>query len=285
MSENVSNSAVFTATDLTVGYERRREGRKREAVRAASVTGCESGEGAAAVVSGINIKIERGQTVCLIGPNGSGKTTALRTVTGQLRELGGSMTICGRPLAGMSEKERAKYISVVLTERISPELMTCRDIVSMGRYPYTGRMGLLREDDRAKVDEAIAMVNASDIADRQLTQTSDGQRQRIMLARAICQEAALIVLDEPTSFLDIRYKLEILTVLKRLARERGTGVLMSVHELELARAVADYVICFKNGRVFAEGAPDDIFKDELISELYDLDMKSYDECFKNVNIM
>ena len=240
---------------------------------------------AAAVVSGINIKIARGKTVCLIGPNGSGKTTALKTITGQLRELGGSMSICGRPLSGMSEKERAKYISVVLTEKISPELMTCRDIVSMGRYPYTGRMGLLRNEDRAKVDEALEMVNASDIADRQFSMTSDGQRQRIMLARAICQESALIVLDEPTSFLDIRYKLEILTVLKKLARERGTGVLMSVHELELARAAADYVICFKNGRVFAEGAPDEIFDDRLISELYGLDMNSYDECFRNVNIM
>ncbi len=270
---------VFTAEDLSVGYERTHKGRMPGRKR--SRTECS----ASAVVSGINIKIARGRTVCLIGPNGSGKTTALKTITGQLRELGGSMSICGRPLAGMSEKERAKYISVVLTEKISPELMTCRDIVSMGRYPYTGRMGLLRSEDRAKVDEALEMVNASDIADRQFSMTSDGQRQRIMLARAICQESALIVLDEPTSFLDIRYKLEILTVLKKLARERGTGVLMSVHELELARTAADYVICFKNGRVFAEGAPDEIFNDTLISELYGLDMQSYDECFRNINIM
>ena len=281
MSENTlnDNDNIFTAEDLSVGYEKTHKERMTDLKR--SRKGCS----AAAVVSGINIKIARGKTVCLIGPNGSGKTTALKTITGQLRELGGSMSICGRPLSGMSEKERAKYISVVLTEKISPELMTCRDIVSMGRYPYTGRMGLLRSEDRAKVDEALEMVNASDIADRQFSMTSDGQRQRIMLARAICQESALIVLDEPTSFLDIRYKLEILTVLKKLARERGTGVLMSVHELELARAAADYVICFKNGRVFAEGAPDEIFDDRLISELYGLDMKSYDECFRNVNIM
>lgn len=281
MSENIlnDNDNIFTAEDLSVGYEKTHKERMTDLKR--SLTGCST----AAVVSGINIKIARGKTVCLIGPNGSGKTTALKTITGQLRELGGSMSICGRPLSGMSEKERAKYISVVLTEKISPELMTCRDIVSMGRYPYTGRMGLLRSEDRAKVDEALEMVNASDIADRQFSMTSDGQRQRIMLARAICQESALIVLDEPTSFLDIRYKLEILTVLKKLARERGTGVLMSVHELELARAAADYVICFKNGRVFAEGAPDEIFDDRLISELYGLDMNSYDECFRNVNIM
>ena len=281
MSENTlnDNDNIFTAEDLSVGYEKTHKERMTDLKR--SRKGCS----AAAVVSGINIKIARGKTVCLIGPNGSGKTTALKTITGQLRELGGSMSICGRPLSGMSEKERATYISVVLTEKISPELMTCRDIVSMGRYPYTGRMGLLRSEDRAKVDEALEMVNASDIADRQFSMTSDGQRQRIMLARAICQESALIVLDEPTSFLDIRYKLEILTVLKKLARERGTGVLMSVHELELARAAADYVICFKNGRVFAEGAPDEIFDDRLISELYGLDMNSYDECFRNVNIM
>lgn len=273
MSENVYNDAVFTAEDLSAGYcGQGSRGRSN------------AGSGAP-VVSGVNIKIARGETVCLIGPNGSGKTTTLKTITGQLRELGGRMSICGHPLESMSEKERAKYISVVLTEKISPELMTCRDIVSMGRYPYTGRMGLLRDADRAKVDEALAMVNATNIADRQFTQMSDGQRQRVMLARAICQEAALIVLDEPTSFLDIRYKLEILTVLKRLARERGTGVLMSVHELELARAVADYVICFKDGGVFAEGTPGEIFNDELISELYDIDMQSYDACFKDLNIM
>ena len=281
MSENIlyDNDDIFTAEDLSVGYEGTHKGCMPGLKR--SRTEC----GASAVVSGINIKIARGKTVCLIGPNGSGKTTALKTITGQLRKLGGSMTICGRPLAGMSEKECAKYISVVLTEKVSPELMTCRDIVSMGRYPYTGRMGLLRSDDRAKVDEALEMVNASDIADRQFSMTSDGQRQRIMLARAICQESALIVLDEPTSFLDIRYKLEILTVLKKLARERGTGVLMSVHELELARAAADYVICFKDGRVFAEGEPDEIFNDALISELYGLDMDGYDKCFRNINIM
>lgn len=281
MSENVlyDHDNVFTAEDLSVGYERTHRGHMPGLKRGR--TECS----ASAVVSGINIKIERGRTVCLIGPNGSGKTTALKTITGQLRELGGSMSICGMPLAGMSEKERAKYISVVLTEKISLELMTCRDIVSMGRYPYTGRMGLLSGEDRAKVNEALEMVNASDIADRQFSMTSDGQRQRIMLARAICQESALIVLDEPTSFLDIRYKLEILTVLKKLARERGTGVLMSVHELELARAAADYVICFKNGRVFAEGTPDEIFNDTLISELYGIDMQSYDECFRNINIM
>lgn len=267
MQENMIYDNIFTAEDLSAGYGISGEG------------------GSTPVVSGVNIKISRGQIVCLIGPNGSGKTTTLRTVTGQLRELAGRMSVCGRPLAGMTARERARYISVVLTEKVSPELMTCRDIVSMGRYPYTGRIGILRNEDRAKVDEALRMVNASDMADRQFTQMSDGQRQRIMLARAICQESSLIVLDEPTSFLDIRYKLEILTVLKRLAHERGTGILMSVHELELVRAAADYVICFKDGGVFAEGTPGEIFNDELISELYDLDMKNYDKCFSSISIM
>lgn len=265
MSENIIYDNIFTAEELSAGYGT-------------------AGKYAEPVVSGVNIKIARGQIVCLIGPNGSGKTTTLRTVTGQLRKLAGRMSVCGRPLSDMTSKERAKYISVVLTEKISPELMTCRDIVSMGRYPYTGCMGLLRSEDRAKVDEALEMVNASDIADRQFTHMSDGQCQRIMLARAICQESSLIVLDEPTSFLDIRYKLEILTVLKKLARERGTGILMSVHELELAQAVADYVICFKDGGIFAEGTSGEIFNDKLISELYDLDMKSYDKCFSGISI-
>jgi iron complex transport system ATP-binding protein len=252
---------IFTAENMSAGYNGR------------------------TVVSDINISVDSGSIVCLIGPNGSGKSTVLRTVTGQLPLISGDMHICGRPMSEMSEKEIAKYISVVLTDRIDPELMTCRDVVATGRYPYTGRMGLLSAADRKKVDESLEMADALKISEKNFSEISDGQRQRIMLARAVCQEPELMVLDEPTSFLDIRYKLEIMSVLKKLSRRKGMGILMSVHELELVRAAADYVICLKDGGVFAEGTPKEVFRKELIYGLYDIRMDMYDECFKNMKIV
>lgn len=250
-----------------------------------NIKNLQAGYNGNAIISGLDIKLQRGETVCLIGPNGSGKSTVLKTVTGQLARMDGSIDICGIPAESMSAKEIALYISVVLTDRVAPELMTCMDVAAMGRYPHTGRMGLLHASDRKKVAEALEMVNADDIAYRLFNEISDGQRQRVMLARAICQEAALIVLDEPVSFLDIRHKLEIMTVLKRLARAKEAGILMSVHELGLARAVADYVICLKDGGVFAEGSPEEIFRSRLIAELYDLEMAQYDECLQNIKII
>lgn len=233
------------------------------------------------LIRDLNLRVHRGELVCLMGPNGAGKSTVLKTVTGQIPLLEGTMELRGRDLVSMKEQERARLVSVVLTERIRPELMTCREVVEMGRYPYTGRLGLLGREDRLQVEAAMELTDSRQLGELQFSQVSDGQQQRVLLARAICQEPELIVLDEPASFLDIRYKLEIMTVLKRLAAERGTGVLMSVHELDLIRSAADHVICLKEGRVFAGGTPGELFTEELIAELYDIRMESYDPCFED----
>ena len=168
------------------------------------------------LIRDIEIRLNRGEILTLIGPNGAGKSTILKSLTRQLKLVGGTVYLDQKLMSQMPGKEVAQKLAVVTTERIRPELMTCEDIVATGRYPYTGTLGILSEGDWKKVHKAMEMVHALDFKDRDFTEISDGQRQRILLARAICQEPEVIVLDEPTSFLDIRHKLELLSILKKV---------------------------------------------------------------------
>ena len=172
-----------------------------------------------ALIHDICTDIQKGEIVTLIGPNGSGKSTILKSITRQLRMIGGAVYLDARNLREMSYKEMSTQMAVVLTERMKPELMTCRDVVAMGRYPYTGRLGILSKADEEKVDEAMEAVHARELGECSFQNISDGQRQRILLARAICQEPEVMILDEPTSFLDIRHKLELLAILRKMAKE------------------------------------------------------------------
>lgn len=155
------------------------------------------------LIDQIQVGIHKGEIVTLIGPNGSGKSTILKSITRQLKILGGKVLYEENDLHKLSYKELSTRMAVVLTERMRPELMTCHDIVATGRYPYTGRLGILSREDEDKVDEAMRIVHAEELGSRDFNAISDGQRQRVLLARAICQEPEIIVLDEPTSFLDI----------------------------------------------------------------------------------
>ena len=217
----------------------------------------------------------------LVGPNGAGKSTILKSLTRQIPIIGGRVEIVSkggekRRVSDYSVKDLSKEMSLVLTERIRPELMTCREIVAMGRYPYTGRLGFLTKEDEKKVDEALSAVHATEIAERDFNATSDGQKQRILLARAFCQEPRLLVLDEPTSFLDIRYKLELLSILRKLAREKEITVLMSLHEIDLAIKISDRIICVKGDRIFCEGSPEEVMNEERLQELYGIDNGYFD---------
>jgi len=186
------------------------------------------------LIEDIALHVQRGRIVTLIGPNGSGKSTILKTIIGQLSKVSGTVFLDGKAMEAHSRNEIARRMAILMTARMEPELMTCRDVVGTGRYPYTGKLGILTSEDRAIVERSLVQVGGLDFADRPFANISDGQRQRILLARALCQEPEIIVLDEPTSFLDIRYKLELLTVLKRMVRENDLAVLLSLHELELA---------------------------------------------------
>lgn len=236
------------------------------------------------LIRNIRIEVNRGEILTLIGPNGAGKSTILKSITRQLKMIGGRVYIQDKQLTQMSGKELAKRLAVVLTERLKPELMTCGDVVATGRYPYTGYLGILGEEDHRKVWEALTLVHAQELYDRDFTAISDGQRQRILLARAICQEPELIILDEPTSFLDVKHKLEFLTILKKLVRENNVAVIMSLHELDLAQKISDQVICVKGDRVSLFGTPEEIFTRDHINDLYDIQQGSYDEAFGGVEM-
>ena len=234
------------------------------------------------LVKDLSIGIGHGEIVSLIGPNGSGKSTILKSIVRQLSLVTGTILLSDQDLIRMKEQDTASRMAVVLTDRVKAELMTCYDIVATGRYPYTGRFGKLTAEDEEKVEAAIRLVNAEDIGPRGFNAISDGQKQRILLARAIAQEPEIIVLDEPTSYLDMRYKLELLTILKRLSREKKTTIVMSLHEIDLARRISDKVLCVRDDHAFSYGTPEEIFRDDLLQELYGLDSANIDPCFRDL---
>jgi len=162
--------------------------------------------------------------------------------------------------------------------------MTCFDVAATGRYPYTGRLGILSREDREKVSQCLELVHASGLAEQDFSRISDGQRQRVLLARALCQEPEVLVLDEPTSFLDIRHKLELLAILKDMVRLRQLAVLMSLHELDLAQKVSDWVVCVRGDRIDRQGPPEEIFSAEYIMELYGGTRGSYSALFGSLEL-
>ena len=236
------------------------------------------------LISDICIDIKKGEIVTLIGPNGAGKSTILKSITRQLQIIGGKVIFDQANLHTMSYKDLSTRMAVVLTERIKTELLTCHDIVASGRYPYTGRLGVLSREDERKVDEALMAVHALELGPRDFNAISDGQKQRILLARAICQEPEIIILDEPTSFLDIRYKLELLTILTRMAKKKGITVIMSLHEIDLAEKISDKIICVKGDHVAYYGTPEEIFEEETIRDLYGLDNGFFDPVFGSIEL-
>ncbi len=236
------------------------------------------------LIRNIEIGVRRGEILTLIGPNGSGKSTILKSMIRQLKLLAGVVVLDGEAMAAMREGDIAKKMAIVMTERLRAELMTGEDVVATGRYPYTGRLGILTAADKQKVREAVALVHGEDFADRPFSQISDGQRQRLLLARAVCQEPEVIVLDEPTSFLDVKHKLELLEILKKLVRERNVAVLMSLHELDLAQKISDRVVCVANNAVDRCGTPEEIFTNEYIEALYGMEAGSYNALFGSLEM-
>ena len=206
----------------------------------------------------ITLKVRKGEILVLIGPNGAGKSTILKNIIREMQPISGGIYIKGKNVKDFTSKQYAKTMSVVLTEKIKTEMMTCRDVVAMGRYPYTNYFGKLTKEDEQIVTESLEKVSAMDIAEKDFSQISDGQRQRIMLARAVCQKPEIIVLDEPTSFLDIRHKIELLDILLEMAVKDKVTVIVSLHEIELAAKIADYVMCVGGNGTIEFGRPEQV---------------------------
>ena len=229
------------------------------------------GYGGKQILNPVRIGIKKGEILTLVGPNGAGKSTILKSVAAQLPPLGGAVYLDGADLLGMKGTERARRMAVMFTEKVHAEWMTCRDVVAAGRYPYTGRFGVLSEEDWKAVDEAMEAVQVSELRERDFQTLSDGQRQRVMLARALCQEPELLLLDEPTSYLDIRYKLEFMSVLQELARRKKVAIILSIHELDLAERVSDWVLCVSPGQESRFGLPEEMLTPEHLSELFQVE--------------
>ncbi len=236
------------------------------------------------LIRDIDIALGKGGILTLIGPNGSGKSTILKTVACQLAAIRGSVTVDGSELFRMSVKELARKQAVVLTDRIRPELYTVREIVSLGRYPYTNAVGRLTEEDRRIVDDALGLVSVKALSEQDFSTLSDGQKQRVVLARALAQQPELLILDEPTAFLDVKHKTELLSVLRYLARERGVTVIMSLHEIDLAAKASDLLLCVKGETIAALGTPEEVMNEMPIEELYDLEKGSFDPALGSVEL-
>lgn len=229
------------------------------------------------IIKDIEISLEKGEILTLIGPNGAGKSTVLKSIAKQLAIIAGTIYLDEQSVENMSGTELSQNMAVVFTERLRTEMMTCEDVVATGRYPYTGRFGILSESDRQVVKEAMELVHVITIKDQDFTRVSDGQRQRVMLARAICQEPEIIILDEPTSYLDVKYKLEFLSILQEMRKKKGLTVIMSLHELELAERVADKILCIDGKCVDRFGRPEEVFEQGYISKLFSIETGSFDE--------
>jgi iron complex transport system ATP-binding protein len=236
---------VLRTTNLAVGYPLRARG-----------------GGAHTVLQGLDLVAEAGQLTCLLGPNGSGKSTLLRTLAGMQAPLAGHAELCGDRVGSLPARERARRLAVVLTGAVDVGILRVTDLVALGRHPHTGWDGRLRAVDREAVRWAIASVGASALAERDVSTLSDGERQRVMIARALAQQPRLLALDEPTAFVDVPRRMELTALLRDLARECTLGVLMTTHDLELALRTADVLWLIEpladGGRRLHVGAPEDL---------------------------
>ncbi len=236
------------------------------------------------VVDNVSFTLNSGEILCVLGPNGCGKSTLIKSIIDQIKSLDGKISILGEDLHNLSPKEKAKKLSAVLTERPAPDLMTAYELVATGRYPHTNYLGKITKEDEKIIEESISLVNGEKLADKEITELSDGERQRIMIARAICQESDIMVLDEPTSYLDIRYKIELLDILKKLALEKNKTIILSLHEIELVSKIADHVMLIDEGHVFAFGSPATVINDANIQKVYNIEYGSYNSLLGSIEL-
>ena len=247
------HNAILTTDKLAVGY---RNGKKQ-------VT----------LLKGLDLCLEKGKLVALLGQNGAGKSTLLRAITADERPLGGTISVDGKNLLEMSQKERSRLIGLVSTERIQAGALTVTELVGLGRQPHTGFLGRMDDEDREVVRQAMADAGIIGKADEYVASLSDGERQKAMIARALAQQTLIIILDEPTAFLDVASRIETMRLLQTLAHDRGKAVLLSSHDISQSLMLADelwlittdrQVITGKTSDLVASGAMDRLFDNKTI---------------------
>lgn len=221
------------------------------------------------VLDSLRVEVAPGSFVCVLGRNGAGKSTLLRTLSGLQTALGGRALLEDEDISAMRPQTRARRIAVVLTERPASPGLTVDDVVSLGRQPFTGWQGRLTLDDRARVNTALEMAGAQSFATRLFDDLSDGERQRVMIARAVAQSPQLMVLDEITAFLDLPGRVEVMALLRTHARKTGAIVLLSSHDLDLSLQLADSVWLLDGRGGLAVGTPETLIADGHVGRAFD----------------
>ena len=249
--------AILTALDLSIGYK---SGRRPTRV----------------VARNINVSLDPGDFVCLLGPNGAGKSTLMRTLAGMQPSLNGHVFLAGANIADMSATEVAQVLSVVLTDRISVGAMTVRDLVGLGRYPHTDWIGRFAPEDEQAVSWAIRVARAGDLEHRNVAELSDGERQKVLIARALAQQPDLMILDEPTAFLDLPRRVEIMALLQNLAHTTRKAILLSTHDLDLALRCADRIYLMPSEGALQSGAPEDLVLNGAFESTFQSDGVRFD---------
>jgi len=235
------------------------------------------------IASGINTEILEGQLVAVVGVNGVGKSTFLRTISGIQPGLGGDVFIHGKNRRSISSEDLATFISLVLTEQPLSRNLRVKDLVALGRQPYTNWIGSLSEDDTAKISKALELAQIQELKDRRCYELSDGQLQKTLIARALSQDTPLMILDEPTSHLDIYHKAQVLKLLKQLSANTGKGILFATHEINLALQLCDSIILMKKGEV-QQGSPDELIARKAFENLFPKDLIVFDESTRTFRI-
>ena len=222
------------------------------------------------VVSNINVSLNEGDIIALIGPNGAGKSTLFKTFSTHIKPLGGKIELFGKDLMSYSPKERAKMLGIVLTERPDNMFLKVFDVVAAGRYPYTGMFGKLSANDEKEIKVSLELVGVNQLIDRVFNTLSDGEKQKVMIAKAIAQNTPIIILDEPTAFLDYPSKIELFSLLKKLAKEQKKAILFSSHDLELLLRYTDNLWIIAKHKPFAAGQSTELLKNGVIKDYFGL---------------
>ncbi len=241
----MKNTPVLATEDLTVGYPKKD------------------------VLTSVNLSFCAGEFISLLGPNGVGKSTLLRTLSKLLPKRKGEISVRGKALENYTADALAKTMSVVLTHKSVPPLCRVYDFVATGRYPHTSWTGHLTQKDDQVIMDAVAMVHAQDLILRDMMTLSDGERQKVLIARALAQEPDIILLDEPTMHLDLKHRMEVMSILKEMCRTKGICVVASLHDIEVASRVSDRVVLIRKGCIKGFGPPEDVLEEDTVSGLYD----------------
>jgi iron complex transport system ATP-binding protein len=235
---DASSPPILSAKELSIGYDH--------------------GDSDRCIARGLDLSLKAGEFVCLLGPNGTGKSTLIRSLSGMQAPLAGEILISGSDFHSIPPRQRARLVSVVLTETLPMGMMDAYAMVALGRHPYSGWFGALAPEDHARIEWALGAVGARDLARRQVGELSDGERQKISIARALAQETKVMLLDEPTAFLDLPRRVELMRILRDLAHSKGLALLLSTHDLDLALRFADRLWVLNHQGELIQGYPEAI---------------------------